>query len=212
MKFFNFSTDSQQETVEKEEDPQFKPEIFRLTPDEFLEKRRNSTRAYIFDLRSQGDYDTGHLPGAHSLPSEHFEDHLYKMPYQGDIMLYGKTQEESETAGQFLYDNGFDSFSYTNSYDELSQALLESKDEIKLQELPEEQRIPVIEEVLDKKIRPALASDGGGLSVLNIDGNQVFVEYHGACGNCPSSTTGTLKFIESQLTVSLNHDMQVIPA
>ncbi|MBF0239664.1 MAG: NifU family protein [SAR324 cluster bacterium] len=134
------------------------------------------------------------------------------MPYNGDILLYGGTAGETLEAAKLLYENGFDSFGYTESYDILKDALKASTEDVRLMDLPEEQRAGIIEDILDNKIRPALASDGGGLSVLNIDGNQVFVEYHGACGSCPSSTSGTLKFIESQLTISLNHDMQVIPA
>lgn len=51
--------------------------------------------------------------------------------------------------------------------------------------------------ILDVKIRPGLAGDGGGLDIMGIDGQTVYIYYLGACGSCPSSTTGTLNYIQS---------------
>ena len=53
-----------------------------------------------------------------------------------------------------------------------------------------------IEDVLDKKVRPALASDGGGLKVIKIENDTVFINYQGACNGCASAATGTLQFIK----------------
>ncbi len=44
-----------------------------------------------------------------------------------------------------------------------------------------------INQLLDQKVRPALAGDGGGLQVLGIEGFTVKIRYQGACGSCPSS-------------------------
>lgn len=73
---------------------------------------------------------------------------------------------------------------------------------------PELQRI---ESVLDETIRPGLQGDGGDLTVVNLDGNRLFVHYEGACGTCPSSTTGTLMAIEGILKDHLNQEIEVIP-
>ncbi len=56
-----------------------------------------------------------------------------------------------------------------------------------------------INEILDKKVRPALAGDGGGLTVLGIDGYTVKIRYQGACGTCPTAINGTLMAIEGLL-------------
>lgn len=68
-----------------------------------------------------------------------------------------------------------------------------------------------IESILDDTIRPGLQGDGGDLTVVNLDGNQLYVHYEGACGTCPSSTTGTLMAIEGILKDHLNRDIEVIP-
>ena len=61
------------------------------------------------------------------------------------------------------------------------------------------ERVKRIEQVLDTHVRPALASDGGGLDLLDLKGDDLFVQYHGACGSCSSSVGGTLQFIQDSL-------------
>jgi len=67
----------------------------------------------------------------------------------------------------------------------------------------------VIDAMLDYAIRPALANDGGGITLLGVEGNVVHVHYQGACGSCPSSTTGTLQYIETFLKDTLWKDLKV---
>ena len=72
------------------------------------------------------------------------------------------------------------------------------------------EKMLIIEAVLDQAIRPALANDRGGIDVLGIEGNVINVHYQGACGTCPSSTTGTLSYIETFLKDTLHRDLTVI--
>ncbi len=66
-----------------------------------------------------------------------------------------------------------------------------------------------IEAILDQTIRPALQADGGDLQVLALDNNILTINYHGACGSCPSATAGTLKAIENILREELNPNLVV---
>ncbi len=75
--------------------------------------------------------------------------------------------------------------------------------------LTDAQKSEVIDAMLDHAIRPALANDGGGITLLGVEGNRVRVHYQGACGTCPSSTTGTLEFIENFLKDTLSKDLKV---
>ncbi|MBC7740589.1 MAG: NifU family protein [Bdellovibrionaceae bacterium] len=68
-----------------------------------------------------------------------------------------------------------------------------------------------IEEILDRTIRPGLQGDGGDIEVIKYDENKVYVVYQGACGTCPSSTTGTLMAIEGILRDEFNPEVEVIP-
>lgn len=45
----------------------------------------------------------------------------------------------------------------------------------------------VIQELLDDMVRPALQSDGGDISLIKVDGMDIYVRLVGACSTCPSS-------------------------
>jgi len=66
-----------------------------------------------------------------------------------------------------------------------------------------------IEQILDKTIRPGLQGDGGDIVALSYDDNILLVKYQGACGTCPSSTTGTLEAIKGILRDEYNPDIDV---
>jgi len=97
----------------------FNASDYRLSSREFFEKRRTSKRPYVYDLRSADAHELEHIPGSHNLPIEHFETFIYQMPFEGDILLYGGEDGEVLTAAEILYDNGFDSFCFTDSFETL---------------------------------------------------------------------------------------------
>ncbi|MBK8100488.1 MAG: NifU family protein [Planctomycetes bacterium] len=66
-----------------------------------------------------------------------------------------------------------------------------------------------INALLDDRVRPALAGDGGGLQVLGLEGKTLFIRYQGACGSCPSSTTGTLMAIQNLLQSEVDEELVV---
>ena len=66
-----------------------------------------------------------------------------------------------------------------------------------------------IEKILDKTIRPGLQGDGGDIQTVSYEDNILLVKYMGACGTCPSSTTGTLYAIKSILQEEYNPEIDV---
>ena len=101
------------------DDNDFNVSDYRLNPREFFEKRLTSKRPYVYDLRSSEAYELENIPGSHNLPIEHFETSIYQMPFTGDILLYGGEDGEVLTAAEILYDNDFDSFCFTDSFEAL---------------------------------------------------------------------------------------------
>jgi Fe/S biogenesis protein NfuA len=97
----------------------FNAQDYLLTPYNFFEKRRTSKKIYIFDLRSSKDFEESHLPGAHNLPFEQFEDSIYQMPFSDEIMLYGNSSKETFSAAEILFDNGYETFYIIDSYNTL---------------------------------------------------------------------------------------------
>lgn len=69
-----------------------------------------------------------------------------------------------------------------------------------------------INDVLDDRVRPALAGDGGGLEVVGLDGKTLQIRYQGACGTCPSSIAGTLMAIQSMLQSEIDEELTVVSA
>jgi len=89
-------------------------------------------------------------------------------------------------------------------------SILENLDKIDFPNLSDPEKGAVIDAVLDETVRPALANDGGGLTVLDFSDNTLRIRYQGACGSCPSAATGTLRAIENILHSSLKQEIRVI--
>ena len=56
-----------------------------------------------------------------------------------------------------------------------------------------------IKVLLDEKIKPAVAQDGGDINFVKLKDNIVFLELRGACAGCPSSTLTLKSGIENML-------------
>ncbi len=69
-----------------------------------------------------------------------------------------------------------------------------------------------INNIIDERVRPALAGDGGGLDIIELKDNELKIRYMGACGSCPSSIHGTLGAIENLLRREINPSIKVISA
>jgi len=67
-----------------------------------------------------------------------------------------------------------------------------------------------INQILDERIRPGLAGDGGGLEIIGLDGKRLLIRYQGACGSCPSSIGGTLMAIEYMLKEEVDPEIEVV--
>ena len=61
------------------------------------------------------------------------------------------------------------------------------------------QKIKLIEEVLEREIRPALRKDGGDIELVDVDGDFVVVSLRGACGTCKKSQTTLKEYVEKKL-------------
>jgi Fe-S cluster biogenesis protein NfuA len=67
-----------------------------------------------------------------------------------------------------------------------------------------------IDALLDERIRPYLAGDGGWLEIIELAGNTLRIRYEGACGSCPSSLTGTLMAIENMIKDEIDPNINVV--
>jgi len=70
------------------------------------------------------------------------------------------------------------------------------------------QRIALIQDVIERKIRPSLQADGGDLELIDVDGNKVIVALRAMCAECPMGGV-TLKGIEEKLRELVGKDIVV---
>jgi NifU-like protein len=61
------------------------------------------------------------------------------------------------------------------------------------------QKIKLIEETLDREIKPALNQDGGDIQLIDVDGNRVVVKLTGRCAACAMSQVTLKDYVESKL-------------
>lgn len=76
--------------------------------------------------------------------------------------------------------------------------------------LNDDPKIAQINELLDERIRPYLASDGGWLEIVGLEDSTLKIRYEGACGSCPSSLTGTLMAIENMIKDEIDSEIEVV--
>lgn len=61
------------------------------------------------------------------------------------------------------------------------------------------QKIRMIEETLEREIRPSLKHDGGDIELIDVIGNRVLVATRGACAVCKASEQTLKNFVETKL-------------
>ena len=94
-------------------------------------------------------------------------------------------------------------------YQSEEKTQLSEVDVVNFAKLDNDKKLQGIEMVLNRSIRTNLAKDGGGVELKGIEGNEVSIHYQGACGSCPTSTSGTLKYIQGQLREQLHPELTV---
>ena len=70
--------------------------------------------------------------------------------------------------------------------------------------------VRMIEALLDERIRPYLAGDGGWLEIVELADHTLKIRYQGACGSCPSSLSGTLMAIENMIQDEIDPQISVV--
>jgi NifU-like protein len=61
------------------------------------------------------------------------------------------------------------------------------------------QKIKMIEETIEREIRPSLKSDGGDIELIDVIGNRVLVATRGTCAICKASEQTLKNFVETKL-------------
>jgi len=82
---------------------------------------------------------------------------------------------------------------------ELISKVREEESPVTRPKLSNIQKIRMIEETIDREIRPSLQQDGGDIELIDVIGNRVLVATRGACAVCKSSELTLTHLVEAKL-------------
>ncbi len=71
------------------------------------------------------------------------------------------------------------------------------------------QKIKLIEETLEREIRPTLRQDGGDIELVDVEGSQVVVNLRGTCASCSKSQVTLKSYVEAKLRELVTDDLVV---
>ncbi len=70
-------------------------------------------------------------------------------------------------------------------------------------------KIRMIEEIIEREIRPSLRQDGGDIELIDVVGDRVMVATRGACASCLAAHVTLKDFVEAKLRELVWPDLQV---
>lgn len=97
-----------------------------------------------------------------------------------------------------------------NCHEAIQQIIDRVRSEVKLAVKPKLtniQKIRMIEESLEREIRPSLRHDGGDIELIDVVGNRVLVATRGACKTCKASDITLKNFVEAKLKDLVSPDL-----
>jgi Fe-S cluster biogenesis protein NfuA len=90
--------------------------------------------------------------------------------------------------------------------------LLDGGAEVAASGAEDDEIVVQIKELLETRVRPAVAQDGGDITFVSFDGGVVYLKMQGACAGCPSSTATLKMGIENLLKHYVPEVIAVEPA
>ncbi len=71
------------------------------------------------------------------------------------------------------------------------------------------EKMHLLEEIIETRIRPALQQDGGDIELVDFDHNVAYVILRGACATCPAAGITMRQFIEKEIQKEISPDMKL---
>lgn len=71
------------------------------------------------------------------------------------------------------------------------------------------QKINLIQETIEKEIKPLLRVDGGDIELIDVEGNNVHIKLRGTCSNCISANFTLKNLIEKKLQEIVSPELKV---
>ncbi|HRT95885.1 MAG TPA: NifU family protein, partial [Planctomycetota bacterium] len=71
-------------------------------------------------------------------------------------------------------------------------------------------KIQLVQEVLEREVRPRLQEDGGDIELIDVDGNRVIVALRGHCAMCRAAEFTLDGFVGAKLREFVSPDLVVV--
>jgi NifU-like protein len=71
------------------------------------------------------------------------------------------------------------------------------------------EKIKMIEEILDREVKPALEKDGGSIELVDVEGDTVLVKLIGTCATCVASELTLKNYVENKLRELISPELVV---
>jgi len=72
------------------------------------------------------------------------------------------------------------------------------------------QKIAMIQETIDREVRPALKKDGGDIELIDVDGDTVLVALRGNCAQCRVASFTLRDVVQAKLREFVSEDLMVV--
>ena len=72
------------------------------------------------------------------------------------------------------------------------------------------QKILKINSIIENQISPELQKDGGDITLVDIDGDKVYVRLRGRCSGCKNSMLTLKSFVETSLREAIDKNIEVV--
>ncbi len=163
----------------------------------------SGTRSFASEEEADSDPFAKAVFALGPVQSLYLQDNFVTVTFQPDPQLDILVEAAEDVIEEYLH------FFEQDVEKKNADSILAQMDQIDFPSMSDDEKGAVIDAVFDETVRPALAQDGGGVTILDFKDDTLRIRYQGACGSCPSSATGTLRAIENILRSTIKQDIRV---
>lgn len=89
------------------------PDVAPVSQEALIERQqRSDAELFVLDVRTAGEFASGHVPGAVNIPVDGLAERLMDVPKDKDLVIYCQSGRRAAIAAKTLADNGYTRLSH----------------------------------------------------------------------------------------------------
>lgn len=89
------------------------PDVAPVSQEALIERQqRSDAELFVLDVRTAGEFASGHVPGAVNIPVDGLAERLMDVPKDKDVVIYCQSGRRAAIAAKTLADNGYTRLSH----------------------------------------------------------------------------------------------------